>query len=31
MKYNRVHKVLGEGNFVLAVSEGNFGGRHTSF
>jgi predicted SnoaL-like aldol condensation-catalyzing enzyme len=23
--------VLGEGNFVLVVSEGSFGGRHTSF
>lgn len=31
IKYDRVHKVLGEGNFVLAVSEGDFGGRHTSF
>ncbi|PTL79717.1 nuclear transport factor 2 family protein [Vitiosangium sp. GDMCC 1.1324] len=31
MKYDRVHKVLGEGNFVLAVSEGSFGGKHTSF
>jgi predicted SnoaL-like aldol condensation-catalyzing enzyme len=31
MKYDRIHKVLGEGNFVLVVSEGSFGGRHTSF
>jgi predicted SnoaL-like aldol condensation-catalyzing enzyme len=31
MQYNRIHKVLGEGNFVLVVSEGSFGGRHTSF
>ncbi|WP_426409975.1 nuclear transport factor 2 family protein [Bradyrhizobium ganzhouense] len=31
MKYDRVHKVLGEGNFVLTVSEGAFGGKHTSF
>lgn len=31
MKYNKVHKVLGEGNFVLTVSEGTFGGKHTSF
>ncbi len=31
MKYNRVHKVLGEGNFVLAVSEGAFAGKPTSF
>lgn len=34
MKYSTVHKVLGEGNFVLAVSEGKFGangGVDTSF
>lgn len=31
MKYDRVHKVLGEGNFVLTVSEGNLGGRHSAF
>ena len=31
MQYNRVHKVLGEGNFVLAVSEGAFAGTPTSF
>ena len=31
MKYDRVHRVLGEGNFVLVVSEGSFGERHTSF
>lgn len=31
MKYNTIHKVLGEGNFVLVVSEGTFGGKHTSF
>ncbi len=31
MKYDRIHKVLGEGNFVLVVSEGSFGGQHTSF
>ena len=31
MKYDRVHKILGEGNFVLSVSEGTFGGRHVSF
>jgi predicted SnoaL-like aldol condensation-catalyzing enzyme len=29
--YDRVHKVLGEGNFVVAVSEGKFNGRPTSF
>ena len=27
MKYDRIHKVLGEGNFVLVVSEGSFGGK----
>lgn len=26
-----IHKVLGEGNFVLAVSEGQFAGKPTSF
>ncbi|MCJ0764841.1 nuclear transport factor 2 family protein [Variovorax terrae] len=31
MKYDRIHKVLGEGNFVLAVSEGQFAGKHVSF
>ena len=31
MKYDKIHRVLGEGNFVLVVSEGTFGGRHTSF
>ncbi len=31
MKYERIHKVFGEGNFVLVVSEGSFGGRHVSF
>lgn len=31
MKYDRVHMVLGEGSFVLVVSEGQFGGKHTSF
>lgn len=31
MKYTRVHKVLGEGNFVLVVSEGEFAGQPTSF
>ena len=31
MKYDRIHTVLGEGNFVLAVSEGAFGGKPTSF
>ncbi|MEM7185200.1 MAG: nuclear transport factor 2 family protein [Bacteroidota bacterium] len=31
MVYDKVHIVLGEGNFVLAVSEGSFAGAHTSF
>lgn len=31
MKYTRIHKVLGEGDFVLAVSEGTLGGVATSF
>jgi predicted SnoaL-like aldol condensation-catalyzing enzyme len=29
--YKRVHRVLAEGNFVLSVSEGNFGGVHSAF
>lgn len=31
MKYDRVHRVLGEGNFVLTVSEGSFAGKHVAF
>jgi len=31
MKYDRIQRVLGEGNFVLVVSEGSFGGQHSSF
>ncbi|RKH97797.1 hypothetical protein D7Y27_13090 [Corallococcus sp. AB004] len=31
MKYDRVHKVLGEGNFVLVLSEGHFGDKPTAF
>jgi len=31
MKYTKVHKVLGEGNFVLTVSEGEFAGKHVAF
>ncbi len=31
MKYERVHRVLAEGNFVLVVSEGDNHGAHTSF
>ena len=31
MKFNKIHRVLGEGNFVLVVSEGTFGDAATSF
>lgn len=31
MKYDHIHKVLGEGNFVLVVSEGSVGGKPTAF
>ena len=31
MTYSTIHKVLGEGNFVLTVSEGQIGGVHSSF
>jgi predicted SnoaL-like aldol condensation-catalyzing enzyme len=31
LKYDRIHKVLGEGNFVLVVSEGNFGKNYNAF
>jgi predicted SnoaL-like aldol condensation-catalyzing enzyme len=31
MKYDRVHRVLGEGNFVLVSSEGGFASHHTAF
>ena len=31
IKYNKIHKVLGEGNFVLVVSEGHWANRHSSF
>ena len=31
MVYTNVHKVLGEGNFVLVVSEGTFAGQPTSY
>ena len=31
MQYERTHMVLGQGNFVLAVSEGRFGGKHVAF
>jgi predicted SnoaL-like aldol condensation-catalyzing enzyme len=31
MKYDSIHKVLGEGNFVLVASEGQFAGKPSSF
>ncbi|NJB84092.1 nuclear transport factor 2 family protein [Wenyingzhuangia aestuarii] len=31
MKFDKVHRVLGKGNFVLTISEGSFGGKHTSY
>lgn len=31
MKYDKVHKVLGKGNFVLVLSEGSFGKDHIAF
>lgn len=31
MKYDKVHKVMGEGNFVLVLSEGSFGNAHIAF
>lgn len=31
MRYDQVHRVLGKGNFVLAVSEGSFAGKPTAF
>ena len=31
MEYHKIHKVVGEGNFVLTVSEGKFAGQPTSF
>lgn len=31
MKYDRVHRVLGKGNFVLTASEGSFAGKPTAF
>jgi predicted SnoaL-like aldol condensation-catalyzing enzyme len=31
MVYDTNHIILGKGNFVLSVSEGSFGGQHTSF
>lgn len=31
MKYNKIYKILGQGNFVLAMSEGTFGNEHTAY
>ena len=31
MVYDKTHQVLAQGNYVLAVSEGTFGGAHTSY
>ena len=31
MKYTKNHKILGEGNFVLSVSEGEFAGKNVAF
>lgn len=31
MKYDKVHHVLGEGNFVLVISEGHLAGIHNAF
>jgi len=31
VKYNKVHKVVAEGNFVLTMSEGTFGNKPTAF
>lgn len=31
LKYDRIHRVLGEGSFVLVVSEGHFAGKPTAF
>ena len=31
MKYDTIHAVLGEGDFVLTISEGHMGGVHSSF
>ncbi|MCG7585940.1 nuclear transport factor 2 family protein [Photobacterium sp. OFAV2-7] len=31
MVYDKNHLVLGEGNFVLSISEGNLGGEHVSY
>ena len=30
-KYTKIHKVLGEGNFVLTISEGEWNGKQQAF
>jgi predicted SnoaL-like aldol condensation-catalyzing enzyme len=31
MKFDKVHRILGEGDFVLVMSEGRFAGKHVAF
>ncbi|MGI0019912.1 MAG: nuclear transport factor 2 family protein [Nitrososphaera sp.] len=31
MKYHALHKVIGQGNFVLALAEGEFSGKRVAF
>lgn len=31
LKYDKIHMILGEGNFVLVISEGHFGRTHNAF
>lgn len=31
LQIEKIHRVLGQGNFVLVLSEGKFGGKHTAF
>ena len=31
IRYDKLHRMLGEGNFVLTVSEGSVNGHHSSF
>ena len=31
IQIEKIHRVLGEGNFVLVLSEGKFAGKHTAF
>ena len=31
LKYEKIHLLLGEGNFVFVASEGSIGGKHTAF